>query len=89
MRTSKILTLAAIGGGVLAAIKLLIARRKIRGRRPVMRMQRVSPDSPPTLTMEVLPHLREQNNEIIELLRERNELLRRAEATEADERNRF
>jgi hypothetical protein len=34
-------------------------------------------DSPPKLVMSILPRLREQNDEMIALLREQNELLRR------------
>jgi hypothetical protein len=37
------------------------------------------PDSPPKLVMSILPRLREQNDEIIALLREQNELLRRGQ----------
>jgi hypothetical protein len=36
-------------------------------------------DSPPKLVMSILPRLREQNDDIIALLREQNELLRRAQ----------
>jgi hypothetical protein len=36
-------------------------------------------DSPPKLIMTILPRLREQNDEIIRLLREQNELLRRGQ----------
>jgi hypothetical protein len=40
-------------------------------------MDRMPPDSPPKLVMSILPRLREQNDEIVALLREQNELLRR------------
>lgn len=40
-------------------------------------MERMPPDSPPKLVMSILPRLREQNDEIVALLREQNELLRR------------
>jgi hypothetical protein len=40
-------------------------------------MEGLPPDSPPKLVMSILPRLREQNDEIIALLREQNELLRR------------
>ncbi len=39
-------------------------------------MERLPEDSPPKLIMSILPRLREQNDEIIALLREHNELLR-------------
>jgi hypothetical protein len=42
-------------------------------------MEGLPPDSPPKLVMSILPRLREQNDEIIALLREQNELLRRAQ----------
>jgi hypothetical protein len=37
------------------------------------------PESPPKLVMTILPRLREQNDDIIALLREQNELLRRGQ----------
>jgi hypothetical protein len=40
-------------------------------------MERLPADSPPKLIMSILPELRKQNHEIIALLREQNELLRR------------
>ena len=40
-------------------------------------MDHMPPDSPPKLIMSILPELRKQNEEIIALLREQNELLRR------------
>jgi hypothetical protein len=36
------------------------------------------PDSPPKLVMSILPRLQQQNDEIVSLLREQAELLRRA-----------
>jgi hypothetical protein len=35
------------------------------------------PDSPPKLVVSILPRLQQQNDEIISLLREQTELLRR------------
>jgi hypothetical protein len=40
-------------------------------------MERMPPNSPPRLVMSTLPRLQQQNDEIITLLREQNELLRR------------
>jgi hypothetical protein len=40
-------------------------------------MERMPPNAPPRLVMSILPRLREQNDEIIALLREQNEMLRR------------
>ena len=40
-------------------------------------MEGLPPDSPPKLVMSILPRLREQNDQIIALLREQNELLQR------------
>jgi hypothetical protein len=39
--------------------------------------ERLRPDSPPKLVMSIVPRLREQKDEIIALLREQTELLRR------------
>jgi hypothetical protein len=40
-------------------------------------LEGLPPESPPKLVMSILPRLQEQNDEIIALLREQNELLRR------------
>ena len=46
-------------------------------RRMMERMMRSMPeDSPPKLIMSVLPRLREQNDQILALLKEQNDLLR-------------
>jgi hypothetical protein len=50
----------------------------LRQRLMARMMEGLPPDSPPKLVMSILPRLREQNDEIIALLREQNELLRRA-----------
>jgi hypothetical protein len=42
-------------------------------------IERLPPESPPKLVMTILPRLREQNDDIIALLREQNELLRRGQ----------
>ena len=71
-------TLLAVGatiGATVAATRLLSARK--RGRILERMMERMPPDSPPRLVMSILPRLREQNDEIVALLREQNELLRR------------
>lgn len=78
----------ALGATVVAgAIAFQLLERKPR--RPVSsavrervlkrmeRMMAVLPEgSPPRLVMSVLPRLREQNEEILRLLREQNDLLR-------------
>jgi hypothetical protein len=83
------LLFAALGaasiGGVIAARRL----RRSSGRTPDGRTPRVGimarvfeglpSDSPPKLIMTILPRLREQNDDIIRLLREQNELLRRGQ----------
>lgn len=51
----------------------------VRGRmlkRMEQMMAGLPEDSPPKLVMSVLPHLRDQNDEIIRMLKEQNELLR-------------
>ena len=77
---------AAIVGGVITARWLLASRGHGQGCQPegtMMRrmmqrmMDHMPPDSPPKLIMSILPELRKQNHEIIALLREQNELLRR------------
>lgn len=53
---------------------------KTRVRRRVERVMAELPEnSPPKLIMNVLPKLKAQNEQIIELLREQNELLRKHE----------
>jgi hypothetical protein len=65
---------AVIGGGV-AARRFLASGG--RGRIMERMIDRMPLDSPPKLVMSILPRLREQNDEIVALLREQNELLRR------------
>jgi hypothetical protein len=78
---------AVVVGGVIAVRRLLPSsegRGPDRHPGPTMRQRMLArmiaglpPDSPPRLVMSILPRLREQNDEIIALLREQNELLRR------------
>jgi len=76
---------AAIAGGVVAIALLSRSPRRRLGtavrRRMLQRMEHLMAglpeDSPPRLVMSVLPRLREQNDEIIAMLREQNELLRK------------
>ena len=75
MDQRRLLAVGAIIGGVIAARRLLPS--KGRGRILERMMERMPPDSPPKLVMSILPRLREQNDEIVALLREQNELLRR------------
>jgi hypothetical protein len=75
MDQRRLLAVAAVTAGVIAALRLL----RSKGRRGIVErvMDRMPPDSPPKLVMSILPRLREQNDEIVALLREQNELLRR------------
>jgi hypothetical protein len=82
----RLLALGTVVGGVIAARRFLPARGRGQDRRPGATMRQrmmarmiegLPPDSPPKLVMSILPRLREQNDEIIALLREQNELLRR------------
>jgi hypothetical protein len=72
-------------GAVVAARWLLQSDKRNTDRRPMRQrmiarmMEGLPPDSPPKLVMEILPRLREQNDEVIHLLREQNELLRRGQ----------
>lgn len=75
MDQRRVLAIGAAIGGVIVAQRLL--RAKGRGRIMERMMERMPPDSPPKLVMSILPRLREQNDEIVALLREQNELLRR------------
>ena len=77
---------AVIVGGVMTVRWLLTSGEHGQERQPggtmigrMMRrmMERLPADSPPKLIMSILPELRKQNHEIIALLREQNELLRR------------
>jgi hypothetical protein len=86
------LLLAALGavtmGGLIAARRLLRssggtpeAPSGTKARPGIMTrvFEGLPPDSPPKLIMTILPRLREQNDDIISLLREQNELLRRGQ----------
>ena len=79
----RLLALGAIAvGGVVVARRLRPAegsspdRTTFKQRMIARMMEGLPPDSPPKLVMSILPRLREQNEEIIALLREQNELLR-------------
>jgi ABC-type sugar transport system ATPase subunit len=80
----RLLALAAIIGAVIAAGSLAREPRRRLGAafsaRMRKRMEQVMANlpegSPPKLVMSVLPQVRNQNEEIIRLLREQNELLR-------------
>ena len=74
MDQRKLLAIGATIGGVIAVRRLLGSDR--RGRIMERMLERMPPDSPPKLVMSILPRLREQNDEIVALLREQNELLR-------------
>jgi hypothetical protein len=75
MDQRRLLAVGAVIGGLIAARRLIPS--KGRGRIMERMMERMPPDSPPKLVMSILPRLREQNDEIVALLREQNELLRR------------
>ena len=83
MKRSTALGMAVVGGA-LALRSFSPARRTRLGaamrRRMLGRMEQVMAslpeDAPPKLIMSVLPRLRDQNEEIIAMLREQNELLR-------------
>lgn len=76
---------AVIAGGVIAFRTLPGAPRQrlaaALNRRMLQRMEHMMAclpeNSPPRLIMTVLPRLREQNDQIIAMLREQNDLLRK------------
>lgn len=76
MYQRKLLAVGIILGGVIAVRRLFPS--KGRGRMMERMMERMPPDSPPRLIMSILPRLREQTDEIVALLREQNQLLRRS-----------
>jgi hypothetical protein len=72
-------------GGMIAARRFLPSEERVPDRGLTLRQRLMArmieglpADSPPKLVMSILPRLREQNDEIITLLREQNELLRRS-----------
>ncbi|HEU4589124.1 MAG TPA: hypothetical protein VFS11_10770 [Gemmatimonadales bacterium] len=79
MNQRTLLAAGAVVGGVLAARRFLPTegRSQARGRMMERMMDRLPPNSPPRLVMSALPRLQQQNDEIIALLREQNDLLRR------------
>jgi hypothetical protein len=83
MRRSIALGMTVLGSAI--AVRAISPARRRRAatamrRRMMQRMQQVMAslpeDSPPKLVMSVLPRVRDQNEQIIALLREQNELLR-------------
>lgn len=75
---------AAVVGGVIALRSLSPAPRRRLTAAVIGRMRQrmehlmasLPEDAPPKLIMSVLPRLRDQNDQIIAMLREQNELLR-------------
>lgn len=83
MRRSIALGMTVLGGAI--ALRAISPARRRRAttamrRRMLQRMEQMMAslpeDSPPKLVMSVLPRVRDQNEQIIALLREQNELLR-------------
>jgi hypothetical protein len=75
MNQRTLLAAGAVVGGVIAARRFLPTQG--RSRMMERMMDRLPPNSPPRLVMSTLPRLQQQNDEIIALLREQNDLLRR------------
>jgi hypothetical protein len=76
-------------GGAIAAWRFLPSEQRgpdrrrgatMRQRMMARMMEGLPPDSPPKLVKSILPRLQEQNDEIIALLRDQSELLRRGQA---------
>ena len=83
MRRAIALGAAAVGGVIALRALSPARRRRLAGgvrRRMAQRMERMMAnlpeDAPPKLVMSILPRLREQNDQIIAILREQNEILR-------------
>jgi hypothetical protein len=78
----KLLALAAIVGGGVIAVRGFLASEgggaTVRRRIMACMLEGMPPDSPPKLVMSILPRLQQQSDEIIALLREQSELLRRS-----------
>ncbi len=81
----RFIALAAVvlGGAIASQVLTAEPRRRLSSavrQRMLKRMERMMASlpegAPPKLVMSVLPRLREQNEEILRLLREQNELLR-------------
>jgi hypothetical protein len=77
-----------VTGGVIVARRLLRSkggepdgRSRATARQGILArmIEGLPTDSPPKLVMTILPRLREQNDDIIALLREQNELLRQGQ----------
>lgn len=82
----RLIALGAVTLGVVIAVKYLPpeSRGRLGGavrRRMLLRMERamasLPENAPPKLVMAVLPRLQTQNEQIIALLREQNDLLRK------------
>ena len=85
-----LLTLGAVALGAVVAYRYLPRQSRGRlgdavGRRVMQRMERMMASlpegAPPKLVMSILPTLKAQNEEIIALLREQNDLLRKQHRT--------
>lgn len=83
MRRSIALGAAAVGGVIAFRSLSPVPRRRLTaavsrriGQRMEQMMARLPEDAPPKLIMSILPRLRDQNDQIIAMLREQNELLR-------------
>ena len=84
MKTMVALGVVALGGAIAVRYLPRASRRSLGdvvGRRIMKRMERMMASlpegAPPKLVMSVLPRLQAQNDEIIAMLREQNELLRK------------
>jgi hypothetical protein len=84
MNRSVTIGMAVAAAGLLGLVAVSRPRRERMGafvsgrmmRHMENMMERMPENAPPKLVMSVLPRLREQNDEIIAMLREQNALLR-------------
>jgi hypothetical protein len=86
-RLPVIVAIAGVAGFVGHKLSTQIAPRAtgftaMRNRMMKRMMASMPEDSPPKLVMSVLPRLEAQNDEILALLKEQNDLLRRLSASE-------
>ena len=84
MKRVIVLGAAVVGGAIAFGLLPRVSRRRLAAavrRRMVQRMEHMMAslpeNSPPKLIMSVLPELRAQNEQIIRMLRDQNELLRK------------
>ncbi len=87
MKTTSAIGIATVGGAIVYQLlskerrdRLASAMERGMARRMGHAMDSLPDDAPPKLVKQGIPKLQEQNEEILELLREQNELLKERKA---------